>query len=452
MNTAAATGPSSTATLPWPRASYAWYVVAVLVLAFSFAILDRTIISLLVAPIRRDLQITDAQIGLLQGLAFAICYTTFGLLLGFLTDRLDRRAVLTGGIAFWSVATIACGLANSFETLFLARVGVGLGEAAIMPVAASLIADYFPAQRRGHAFGIFLFGGSIGVGLGNLVGGITVQMSDQFRAFWPSVLGGFHDWQIAFFAVGAPGILIAALFLATVREPVRREKVRPTTSFSLKPLFSHMGASWTAYLVIMGGAVINTTSIYANSSWLATVFIRVHHWTPQQVGSSLAVMSLIGMTSSVSIGWVLAWFSKKGRTDGPIWTSFMQSLFQGVWGPMVGLAPTPELALAFYSVMLLCTNWTTSSTMTALSQITPNELRGQVVAFQTLLTGVVSLTASGFAVGFLSDRVFIEPTGIGSSLALVLFVCGASGVTILMIGRKAFQAAAVKAATWQEKG
>ena len=118
---------------------------------------------------------------------------------------------------------------------------------------------------------------------------------------------------------------------------------------------------------------------------------------------------------------------------------------------MVGLAPTPEMALAFYSIMLLCTNWTTSSTMTALSQITPNELRGQVVAFQTLLTGVVSLTASGFAVGFLSDRVFTEPTGIGSSLALVLFVCGASGVTILMIGRKAFQAAAVKAATWQEK-
>src|SRR4051812_1797503 len=104
--------PSLTASLPWPRTSYAWYVVAVLVLAFSFAILDRTIISLLVTPIRRDLHITDAQIGLLQGLAFAICYTTFGLVLGFVTDRVDRRAVLTGGIAFWSVATIACGMAN----------------------------------------------------------------------------------------------------------------------------------------------------------------------------------------------------------------------------------------------------------------------------------------------------------------------------------------------------
>src|SRR3954471_2613027 len=152
MNSATAGAPiEASGKAAWPEASYAWYVVGMIVVAWSFAILDRTVISLLVDPIKADLHITDSQIGLLQGLAFAICYTSFGLVLGFMTDRLNRRWVLGAGIAFWSLATIWCGFADSFGMLFAARIAVGLGEAAIMPGSASLIADYFPVEKRGRA-------------------------------------------------------------------------------------------------------------------------------------------------------------------------------------------------------------------------------------------------------------------------------------------------------------
>ena len=440
------------AALPWPRPAYAWYVVAMLVIALSFAIVDRTIISLLVDPIKKDLHISDSQIGLLQGLAFAICYTTFGLLLGFVTDRSNRRAVLTLGISFWSLSTIACGLASSFGTLFAARVGVGLGEAAIMPVAASMIADYFPAKKRGQAFGIFLLGGSIGIGIGNLMGGITIQLADGLRGIAPVLLGDLHNWQITFLAVGFPGLLVAAAFFITVREPVRREKIDARGGYSLGPLWRHMRANGGAYTTVMGGAVLVVTSISANSAWLATVFIRVHGWSPLQVGASLASMTLIGMTSAVTVGWALLAFAKRGRDDGPVWAIAAQSMAQMIFGPMVCLAPTPTLALVAYGIMLLVTNWASSASMTGLSQITPNELRGQVVAVYTLLTGVVSLTIGTLAVGFLSDHAFPDKTGIGPSLATVIFICGSSGTVLLLIGRNTFRAAAQRALVWQEKG
>src|SRR5690349_766393 len=139
--------------IPWPRAGYAWYVMIMLIIAYTFAIVDRSIISLLVQPIKADLGVTDAQIGLLQGLAFAICYTTFGLVLGFVTDRTDRRLLLALSIFVWSAATVACGFATSFQWLFISRIFVGLGEACVLPVAGSLIADYMPPKTRAKAYG-----------------------------------------------------------------------------------------------------------------------------------------------------------------------------------------------------------------------------------------------------------------------------------------------------------
>ena len=435
----------------WPRPFYAWYVVGMLVLAFTFAVLDRSIISLLVDPIKADLHITDAQVGLLQGLAFAICYTSFGLVLGFMTDRLNRRYVLSAGIAFWSLATVLCGFADSFATLFAARIAVGLGEAAIMPASASLIADYFPVEKRGRAYGIFLFGGSLGVGFGNLMGGIATEVSDGIRGLAPTWLGDLHMWQTTFIAVGVPGLFVALAFVLTVREPDRREKVDHSGGYSLAPLWRHMRKNLKAYVTFMGGAVLNVTAINANTAWLATIFIRVHGWTPAQVGANLFLMSLVGMTSSISVGFALAALTKRGRRDAPVFTTLAQSCSQLVFGPMICLAPTPYMALGFYVVMLLTTNWTTSSAMTGLSQITPNELRGQMVAFYTLLTGLISLTIGTYSVGFLSDHVYEGAKAIGPSLGTVLALSGVTAIITLTTGRLAFKKAAEEAEAWQER-
>jgi MFS family permease len=149
----------------WPRPGIAWYAVVILVIAFIFSFVDRIIIAMLVEPLKQDLGLSDTQLGLLQGLAFAVFYAAVGIPIGRLADRYSRRAIIAWGIFFWSLMTAVCGLARSFWELFLARVGVGVGEAALSPAAYSMIADYFPREKLGRALGVYQSGAFFGAGL-----------------------------------------------------------------------------------------------------------------------------------------------------------------------------------------------------------------------------------------------------------------------------------------------
>ena len=434
----------------WPKAGYAWYVVAMLVLAYTFGILDRAVIGLLVQPIKTDLGISDSQIGLLQGLAFALCYTTFGLAFGLVADRTSRRWLMAAAVLVWSVSTIACGFANSFGMLFVARIGVGFGEACIMPVAGSLIADYFQPLQRPKAYGIFLLGGTFGTTAGYLLGSIAIMVAGDLRARAPTLFGHAHDWQITFFLAGAPGLVVALLFLLTVREPVRHEKAGAATGFSIGPVIEHVRASKRAYFTILGGAVLNVTCIYAQILWMATLVIRIHGWTAAQTGTVLALISPVGASSSFTVGWTMTWLAKRGRSDAPVIASLMHAVALLIFGPITALAPSPLLGLLPYVCFNLFSNWSTAAALTGLSQIAPNELRGQVTALYTLLTGLVSLTVGGFVVGFLNDRVFTSNGGIGPSMATVFAVFGLLGAIVLSTGRPAFRAAAARATAWSE--
>ncbi len=198
---------------------YARYVLAVLVAVYVLNFLDRQILSILAERIKADLQITDAQMGYLYGTAFAIFYAVFGIPLGRLADHWDRRRLIALGLTAWSVMTSLSGLARGFAQLALARVGVGVGEASANPAAYSLLSDYFPPSRRATALGIYSSGIYLGAGLGLGVGGLIV---DRWDAAWAPGAApfGLHGWQVAFLAVGLPGILLA-LWVRTLREPAR---------------------------------------------------------------------------------------------------------------------------------------------------------------------------------------------------------------------------------------
>jgi len=151
-----------------------WYLVVTLLIFYIFSFIDRQIISLLVEPIKRDLQVSDTQIGLLQGFAFAIFYTFFGIPIGRLADRINRKKIIAVGVVIWSLMAALCGLARNFTQLFLARIGVGVGEAALSPAAYSMITDAFPRQKLGRAFSFYNMGIPIGSGIALLVGGLVV--------------------------------------------------------------------------------------------------------------------------------------------------------------------------------------------------------------------------------------------------------------------------------------
>ncbi|MFY9571890.1 MAG: MFS transporter, partial [Blastocatellia bacterium] len=206
---------------PYPAIGYAWYVVGVLTLVYIFSFIDRQILSLLVRPIRRDLGISDFQMSLLMGFSFALFYTFFGLPLGRLADSRSRRTIIAAGFTVWSIMTAACGLARNFAHMLLLRMGVGVGEAALSPAAYSMITDYFPPRRRATAISVYSMGIYIGSGLAFIVGGLVAGAASAQETWDLPLVGATRPWQVVFFIVGLPGVLLA-LLMYTVREPVRR--------------------------------------------------------------------------------------------------------------------------------------------------------------------------------------------------------------------------------------
>lgn len=199
----------------------AWYALIVLMVAFMVAMVDRVIIALLVGPIQRDLTISDTEFGILNGFAFALFYLIMGMPIAQAADKHSRRAIIAIGIALWSVMTALCGMAQNFWQLFFARMGVGVGEAALTPAAYSMIADMFPRDRLGRAYGIYSAGAMIGFGGSLIIGGTVIGLVGQREDWTLPLIGQIRSWQAVFLAVGAPGLLIALLAM-TMKEPEKR--------------------------------------------------------------------------------------------------------------------------------------------------------------------------------------------------------------------------------------
>ena len=443
---------STEAEKPWPNRAYSWYVVALLVISYASGVVDRIVIGLLVKPIKEDLNLSDTEIGIIQGLAFALFYSLFTLPIGFLVDRWSRKTVVWGGSLIWSCGTIAGGLSNSFWSLFASRVVMGAGEATITPGSSSLIADYFPPKDRPRAYGVFAMGGSIGIGIAYLLGGVAIGFADTVRSWMPSLLGGFADWHIVFFIVGVPGVLLAILMALTIREPERRGGYVPQgTKISLVPLWRELSTNRIALMAVMMGTIMNVMIVNAQLAWFPTLFVRVHEWEPTRIAMALALVGVpFGIISAITAGWSLTWLAKRGRTDGPILVMMLQCAAWAVFGTAKCLVPTPELALIGHVCTSLFATWAITAALTALNQVTPNQLRGQVVAVYTLLTGLVGIAVGSGAVGLLSDYVFNYQTGIAPALALVCLTGGLAGIAMLAYGRNSYRVAVQRAANWGE--
>ena len=286
------------------------YVLAVLTATYAVNFLDRQVINILAESIKRDLQISDTQLGLLTGTAFGLFYSTLGLPIAFLADRYSRTRIITLALAVWSALTAACGLAQNYLQLFLMRLGVGVGEAGGTPPSQSLIADYFPQEKRTLAMAVFALGVPLGSFCGFLLGGIL-------DAGW--------GWRTAFVVAGLPGIALALLVALTVREAPRgmsdpghglsgHQSGPATLRMSLAEIFARR-----SFIRLVLGGTCGIFIVYVTNAWLPSFLIRSHALNSAQVGGWIAFcVGVGGLIGSLGGGW-LATRLKRRFARAEVW-------------------------------------------------------------------------------------------------------------------------------------
>ncbi len=426
----------------WPSPVIAWFGVAVLVLAFVFSIADRIIIGLLVDPIMADLGLSDTDMGLMMGLYFALFYALMGLPIGRMADKFSRRTIIGCGIFLWSIMTALCGLARSFWELFVARVGVGVGQATLSPAAYSMIADYFPREKLGRALGVYQSGAFFGVGLALIFGGLAIRFAATADDISLPLVGVIAPWQLAFIAVGLPGVLVAAMMFL-VREPVR-QGILPAQADEIS-LSQAVDFAWSRKRVFLAhytGFALLALPMTTLATWVPTYFIRVVGLTPPETGLQLGLIVLIcSPIGVISGGWLADTLLKNGRKDAPLRVAVMAAVFMIPLSALATSISSPSLALLVAAPFAFGASISMGLAPTALQLVTPNRLRGQISAAWMLFLNIITAGLGPTAVGWINDSVFGDPMAVGMSIAAVNTVSVIVGGLILLVTLKPFRLA-----------
>jgi MFS family permease len=409
----------------YPSRPYAWTVVAILIATAILSYTDRQVLSLLVDPIRADLGISDTQISLLLGTAFAVVYGFAGIPLGFLADRTSRRNLIFGGVLVWSIGTLACGFSRSFGELFAARIVVGLGEAVLSPAAISLISDYFPPSRRGTAVGCFLSGIAMGIGASILIGGGVLRLVES-GALAGTALAAQPAWRLVLLVIGAPGVLWALAILA-IREPARRmTQTNVTTAQTAET------AGWSRVIPIY--IVVALASLVDNAvgAWAPTLLIREFTRNAAQVGVVLGLLLTAGFGGGVLIGgWLADRAGARGGWSRKLVVALISSL---LILPVSLLVNAGQYNVVLWSVPLYfaLSGSVTALGFSAILDVVPNRSRGLAMAISFFLNVAIGAGVGPTAVAMASDRLFGANAGLGPAITLTVALSyGLAAITLL---------------------
>lgn len=394
-------------------AGYARYALGLLFLVNVCNFIDRQILAILLDPIKRDLGVSDTAMGFLTGFAFALFYALAGLPIARWADRGSRRSIIALGMVLWSAMTAVSGLARSFAQLAIARVGVGVGEAACAPSAHSLISDYFPPERRATALSVYAMGTYVGVMIGFLAGGWLTE---------------FFDWRTAFLVVGLPGLALAAVVRLTLREPRRgQSETAPVDNRSLPvPELLRFLLARRSFVYLQVASSLHAFAAYGFVLWAPSFLGRVHGMGPAEIGSWLALISGPGGAAGV---YLVGKLSDRLCPDEPRWYMWLPALTCLLPLPFtLGflMLDSPGWAMACYAPHVILGAGYVGPMYAATQALVKVRMRAQAVAIHLLLANLIGLGAGPQVVGILSDA-FASTAG-NFSLRYALLVVGASNV------------------------
>ncbi|MEM8985845.1 MAG: MFS transporter [Pseudomonadota bacterium] len=398
-----------------------YYVLFVLYIIYALNFLDRQILSILFEPMKADLQLSDTQLGFLSGLAFAMFYATFGIPVARLADRRSRRNIIGISLALWSGMTALCGMAMNFWQLTLARFGVAIGEAGCVAPAQSMLADYFPEHMRGRVMAIFASAIYVGILLGLLMGG------------WVSELYG---WRIAFFVAGVPGILVAIVFMFTVREPIRGMEDRTPPPVSENTFWQDLGIllKRPTFVAVAIGLGLQSIAGYGITTWLPAFYQRFHDMSGGEVGTVLALIIGVGGTIGSIIGGWLSDALAKNDKRWYLWISAIAALvvLPFFFGALV--IENTQISLVLLAVGMVIGAIHSGPLYASILGILEPQLRAVGTATVLFANNLIGIGLGSLIVGAMSDAFALigqdESLRYSMLMSLVFLILAAIGMYI----------------------
>jgi len=433
----------------YPTTVRAWCTVGILLVAYVLSFVDRQILNLLVGPIRADLGINDTQMSLLMGLSFAIFYTIAGIPLGRIADSKSRRGLIAWGVAFWSLMTAACGLAQQYWHFILCRIGVGAGEAALSPAAYSLIADSFPADRRATAISVYAMGIYLGAGMAFLLGGIVVTWANAQGAMELPVFGVVRPWQLIFLVLGAVGLMFCLVLLA-IKEPTRKG-VGAGVAVPLKEVGAYLLTIRKAVLCHNFGFACLSFASYGASAWIPTFFIRTHGLTPGEVGIYYGSLVMVAGSTGIVFGGRLAdYMARRGYRDANMRVGLLAAVLTLACNVVFLVDNMPLLwAIMFFNVFTVAMPFGVAPA--AIQEVMPNAMRGQASAIYLFTITLIGLGIGPTAVALVTDYVFMDDMAIRYSIFIVASVITLGAIILLWMGLKPYREARDTLESWSTK-
>ena len=364
-------------------------VLLMLLFAYILNFLDRQILGILLEPIKEDLGFTDSELGLLTGPAFALVYSLLGLPLAILADRTSRSKVVAGSLAVWSGFTALCGTATGFWHLFLARLGVGVGEAGGVAPSYALIADYFPAHRRARALAIFSLGVPIGLGLGSILG---------------SWIASTFDWRTAFFVMGIAGLILAPVFAFVVKDPQRAAGAKAPSLGDLGAVFPVIAKKRSFWLMAFG-ASLSSLCGYGLATWVASILIRSFDMSLVGAGQFLGSLLLIGGTIGVFMG---GWLADRMGGRDKRWYAWLPTIAWLITAPLYAMGLLVENLTLVWALLIIPNAlnilWLGPVT-TAVQHLVAPAQRSTASGSFLLINNLIGLGVGPFLIGAISDAL-----------------------------------------------
>jgi MFS family permease len=416
----------------WPPRRDAYYSLFVMTIVVMFTVLDRSVLALLIDPIKKDFGITDTEIALLLGAAFSLPYGLVGIAVARLADQSNRRNLVAASIAFWSAATVACGVAQGYVSLLLARIGIGAGESGYGPASWSIATDYWPREKVAFATATMGIGAMLGTGLALFLGGVVLHLVYGMPLVDLPGIGVIRPWQWTFIVVGAPG-LIWALVVLTSKEPPRRGLApgEKAARVPVREVGRWMRDDWRTYLAVIGGMGVKAMMLAVPATWSATLLHRQFGWELGKVGMISGTITLIVSPIGLMGGAKLSeYWTRQGRKDANLRIVFYGLACATPLMICAPLMPSPYLVLATNALASLTVNLMFGPSIAAFQVITPNRMRAQMGSLTQFCNNVIAFALSPLIVALFTDYLFRDESDLKYSMALNTAIMG--GLSLLI--------------------